>query len=442
MIASTAMPFSLTEIVRAVEAQAERRRLGLLIRVCVSVGLLCAMYVVTVQAIAKWHARRHSSEELRKAIQWDPGNAEYYVDRARILQFSLEGVDINEVIHLQEMATRLRPERAQYWAELAGSYEWAGREEEARHAYERARQLFPNSPEINWKLGNFYIRAARIREALPALQKTLSANAEMRRPAFDLVWRAGVGPQRILQEMIVADAEILLAYLSYLVETQRVDEAGVVWERLLEQQAPFDPRAVFSYFDALIQHERADELKMAWAALMERSRSGAHHRSFDGNLLTNGSFEGEILDGGLDWRVVPVEGAVVSVDSLVFFDGTRALRIRFDGKHNLDYSHVLQYVPVQPNSSYRFMGYLRAQGITTDSGPRFQILDARDPLRLSLSTEGVVGTLNWSLQQLQFKTGPDTHLLLVCLARSPSRMFDNLISGTVWIDHVVLTAAE
>ncbi len=400
------------------------------------------MYMVTVQAIAEWHARRHSLEELRKAIQWDPGNAEYYVDRAHLLQVSLERVDINEVIHLYETATRLSPNRAQYWAELAGSYEWVGREEDARHAYERARQLFPNSPEINWKLGNFYIRAERTHEALQALQKTLSGSPEMRRSAFDLVWRAGVEPRLILQEMILADTEILLAYLNYLVETQLVDEAGTVWARLLEQRAPFEPRAVFPYLDALIRRERVDELRAAWAALMERSHSGARHRSLDGNLIANGSFEDEILNGGLDWRIEPVAGTMVSVDNQIFFDGTRSLRIRFDGGHNVEYSHVLQYVPVRPNSSYRFMGYLRAQGITTDSGPRFQILDARDPSRLSLSTEGVVGTLNWSPQHIQFKTGPETRLLVVRMVRPPSRMFDNLISGTVWIDHVVLTAAE
>jgi tetratricopeptide (TPR) repeat protein len=433
---------SSTETIGAAKVREEKHWLDLLIRVCISAGLLFGVCLVAAQGIAEWHFHQNSSEGLRRAIQWDPGNAEYYVARARILQFSLEGVDINEVIHLQEMATRLSPESAQYWAELAGSNEWAGREEGARYAYERARQLFPNSPEFNWKLGNFYIRTGRIRESLGALQKTLSGNAEMRRPAFDLVWRAGLDSGLILREMIPADPEILLAYLNYLLETQRVDEAGLVWARLLDQKSPLELQAAFPYLDALIRQERLDQLKVAWAALMERSRSGAYHRSFDGNLITNGSFEGEILDGGLDWRVIPVEGADVSVDALIFFDGTRSLRIRFDGQHNLDYSHVFQYVPVQPNSLYRFAGYVRAQGITTDSGPRFEIRDAHDASKLSVSTEGVAGILTWSLQQLQFRTGPKTQSLIVRIVRPQSHAFDGRISGTVWIDRLSLSAVE
>ena len=429
-----------TEIAAAVRA--ERHWLEPLIRIGISTALLYGSYLVAAQAMAEWHFRRHTAAEIQNAIRWNPHNPEYYVARARVLQVSLEGSDINEVIRLYETATRLRPSRAEYWADLAGGYEWAGREQDARRAYERARELFPNSPAINWKLGNFYIRVEKVPEALQALRKTLAGDPEMGRPVFDVVWRAGVNDRRILREMIPPDAKVLLAYLDYLVETQRLDEASAVWKQLLGQATPFEPQEAFPYLDALIQRQRAEELRAAWGTLMERSRSGMQHRSLDGNLITNGSFEAEILNGGLDWRILHVEGAAVGLDSLNPFDGTHALCIQFDGQHNLDYSHVLEYVPVEPNFLYRFSGYIRAERITSDSGPRFQILDAHDASKLSVSTEGVLGTLAWSPQQLQFRTGPDTRLLIVRLVRPPSRLFDGRISGIVWIDRLSLTRVE
>ncbi len=45
--------------------------------------------------------------------------------------FSLLAANVDEVIGLDETATRLSPGRAEYWAELGGSYEWAGRQAEA-----------------------------------------------------------------------------------------------------------------------------------------------------------------------------------------------------------------------------------------------------------------------------------------------------------------------
>ncbi len=436
------MSLSTTQPVAEGRTQAERRWAYLVFRAGISLALLYSIYLVTVQAIAGWHLDRGSPEEIRKATEWDPDNPELYAARARSLQFSIDGKAVNQVIGLYETATRLSPNRAQYWAELGGSYEWAGREEEARRAYERAQELFPNSPEVNWKLGNFYLRIRKTHEALRAFHKTLLGDPQMQAPVFDLAWRAGIDNQDVLREMIPADTASLLAYLDFLVARERLNEASQTWARLLRSGARIEPQAAFPYLDALIRHERVEELEAAWATVLERSRSGLRHWPFDTSRITNGSFEGDILGGGLDWRVLPAEGVIVDVDSRAFFDGVRSLRIRFDGKHNVSYSHVLQYVPVKLNSVHRFIAYVRARNITTDSGPRFQICDAKDASRLSVETEPVTGTRNWSPLQLEFKTGPETRLLVVRVARPPSRMFDNRISGTLWIDRVSLIAVE
>ncbi len=89
----------------------------------------------------------------------------------------------------------------------------------------------------------------------------------------------------------------------------------------------------------------------------------------------NGDFESEPLDGGLDWRVMPMQGVEAATDSSIFYSGTRSLEIRFFDAGNIFYRHVLQFVPVRPNARYRFTAYLRAAGITTDSGLFLQIQD-------------------------------------------------------------------
>jgi hypothetical protein len=137
------------------------------------------------------------------------------------------------------------------------------------------------------------------------------------------------------------------------------------------------------------------------------------------------------------------------VDPSTGVDGRKSLRITFDGSQNLEYVHVLQYVPVIPNTSYKFSVYMRAQGITTDSGPRFVLQDAYDqladvagkaanPPRFSVSTENVTGTSDWSPHQLEFNTTGNTRLLIVKLARPASHKFDNKLAGTIWIARVTL----
>ncbi|MBI4461776.1 MAG: hypothetical protein HY653_02615, partial [Acidobacteria bacterium] len=235
---------------------------------------------------------------------------------------------------------------------------------------------------------------------------------------------------------------IFLDYLNYLVEQNKMEAALGAWSRLLELGLAFEPARAFAYLDGLIRHRRVEELVAAWQALVERHPVVFRRPRYDSNLLLNGDFESEILNGGLDWRVTPVEGVVVRVDSLTFFDGTRSLEIRFDGSRNTVYHHVLQYVPVRPRTLYRFMGYVRAEGITTDSGPRFQLYDVYQPDRFFLSTENVRGTMSWTLEQLEFTTGPETRLLALRLARPPSPKLDNQIAGTAWIDRLSLTPVE
>jgi len=108
----------------------------------------------------------------------------------------------------------------------------------------------------------------------------------------------------------------------------------------------------------------------------------------------------------LDWRVLPTEGTVVSLDSVGVFEGVRALRIIFDGSHDVDYGHVFQYVPVQAKTPYRFSGHMRLQGITTDSGLRFQVRDAYNMDNIFVSSENLVGTSGWLEQHAEFTTLP------------------------------------
>src|SRR6266550_4108398 len=375
-------------------------------RIGLALSLLFCIYLVGRRGIADWYFRQESPTSVQAATQWDRDNPQYY--------------------------------DAHFWSDLGAAYDWAGRTDDALSAFQRALRLFPNSPEINWRFANFAFRAHQTPEALRALQVVLAGNSPAHRDVFRLAVSA-TRDNRAILEMLPPQASVFFDYLNFEMEAGDVTAAEQVWLRLLQLKLPFDLRQTFPYLDALIQHREPGRLVAVWSALAERFPAQIGPLVNNSNLVTNESFEHDILEGGFDWRIVPVDGAVVSMDFQDAFEGARALRIEFDGKRNLDYGHVLQYVAVQPNTQYRFSGALRVKGISTDSGPRFQVFDAFDMGKLFLSTENTVGTSGWSSQHLEFKTNADTHLLIVRVARPPSEKLDNLIGGTVWIDRVNLT---
>jgi tetratricopeptide (TPR) repeat protein len=404
------------------------------LRTSLAVALFYCAYLAFRQGIASWRFRQGSPQSVQSAIKWDPDNPQYYDALAAVMHFLSANTAPEEIVRMDERASRLSPHNAQYWADLGEAQEWAGDKGGALRAFHRAQELFPNSPEINWRVANFYIRSRKTIEGLQALQKVLLGSNVTPQDVFVLATSAAEDDQAILDLVLPPRAPTILEYVNFLSQAGDIDAAQRAWGHLVHLNLPFDLLQTSPFLDALIQDRNLDKLAEAWSILEKRFPERLSRRTPDSNLITNGSFESEILNMGFDWRVVPIEGAVVSVDTLQSCDGGRSLRIEFDGTRNLNYWHVFQFVPVKPRTRYRFSGYIRVEGITTDSGPRFELYDAYEMGQLFVSTKNMIGTSDWSLQQLEFETGDNTDLLIARVGRPLSHKFDNQISGTVWID--------
>ena len=154
--------------------------------------------------------------------------------------------------------------------------------------------------------------------------------------------------------------------------------------------------------------------------------------------MFDGGFEKEITGDGFGWRQRDVEGADFDFDMDMKHSGSRSARLIFDGTKNLLYENLFQEILVSPSTHYRFQGFLRTDGISTDSGMRFEILDAKDPQHVDVITTNETGTQPWTLEQVDFTSGPKTHMVLIRLIRKTSERLDNKLHGTVWIDDVSL----
>ncbi|OFV95864.1 MAG: hypothetical protein A3F68_00970 [Acidobacteria bacterium RIFCSPLOWO2_12_FULL_54_10] len=413
------------------------------LKVVLTLVVCYGAYMAARNGIADWYYRNRTDKSgIEKAIQWAPENPEYHAALARSLQRSLVQESPEKVQQLFEKATQLGPTRTRYWTELGDVYELSGQEDAAVRAYERAKKLFPLSPDVNWRLGNFYIRTGRISEALSTLQKAIIGNSGLRLASFDLAWRAGASEDLILGSLIPPDAEAYLLYNQYLVTIGRLDAAVSAWNRLVALGLTIRHAGAFGYLDALIQARRVDEAGKAWQELLDRGPARLRESNGGESLVTNGNFEADILNGGFDWRVTAVDGAQVSIDTNSAMDGARSLQVLFDGKQNLLYGHILQYVRVKPNTLYHFSGYMRAEAISTDSGPRFEVMDAYSTEKLFMATESLRGTTGWTPLRMEIRTGPDTTLIVVKIARLKSQKFDNQIAGKAWIDRVSLVLAQ
>jgi tetratricopeptide (TPR) repeat protein len=420
------------------ERKAGTRILVLAFRVCVVIVFALAAYFAVRRGVAAWYFSRNDPHDVELAVRWDPQNPQYADALAHLVQFYSENPDPSRGVQLCETATRLSPYDAHYWADLGSAYDRAGRAGDALRAFETARRLFPESPDINWRLANFYVRARRTREALPLLKNVLLAGGVEDRQVFSLASGAGVETEEVTREMLPAQGPIFVDYLNFELAAGNLEAAGEAWSSLLKSGLPFRAADAFPYFDALIREREVDAAAEVWRELADCFPAEIRPRMSSRNLVTNGDFDFPILDGGFDWRVIPTAGATVRIQAADKSGAGGLLRIEFDGTQNPEYGAVLELIRVQPRTRYEFSAETRRDEITTDSGPRFEIFDEYDLKKLFVTTPNEVGSSDWSPIRLSFQTGPDTHLIVVRIARPASGKFDNKISGTLRVRHVTL----
>jgi tetratricopeptide (TPR) repeat protein len=394
-------------------------------------------------AVADQMAHQPTLQNLRLAAQLDPSNSDYHLRLGRLFQYGLADLDADQAMEHFRKATHLSPYNPQSWLDLGAALEFQGKTVEAEACLRRADLMAPNLPAFQWAIGNFFLLHGNVDEAFRHFRIVLAGSSQYNQILFSTAWKASGDADKILTELIPRHIPTEFSYLSYLVSQQRYAEAYSVWKRIMSRAEMFPPTQAAGYIDSLIRAHRPIEAHQVWTDLLQKGILKATYANPGQNLLTNGGFEDDLLKMGFDWRITTVEGTSATLDRTTFHSPGHALLIQFSGKQNVHYRHVFQYVHVIPGRRYRLQGFMKSEGITTDSGPRLEVRDAYDPAAPPERSEDLTGsTGGWSLVALDFKTGPQTELIVVAVTRLPSRKLDNLIVGKVWVDDLSLTAVS
>jgi tetratricopeptide (TPR) repeat protein len=411
-----------------------RRSLFLILIVLAPAGLIFGAGKAWLAA--HWAASSNPDAWFR-AAKLEPGNAEYWHRLGLLEEWDFERGDPHQAILYLRRATETNPRSDMDWMDLASAYESVGKMAPAQEAFERAKTAYPASAEVAWRYGSFLVRRGGLSEAFAEIRRALATDPNLTFEALSECWKASADVPRILHEVLPAEARYYLTALDYFLAHHQADAALTVWNGLLALKQRFEMQRAVPLVDELISEGRFEEAQRAWQQALVAT-NWPQYQTGDSSLVFNGGFEGDLLNGGFDWRKDAISGAAFSLDSGVVHSGEHSLRIAFDGSTNLDFAQFRQWVPVEPSRRYRFQAYVRTEAISTDSGIRFALYDVFHPAALQILTANLLGTHPWSVVETELTTNPETRLLAIVLRRIPSGKFDNKLRGTVWVDDVAL----
>lgn len=376
-----------------------------------------------------------SEENLLRATRLAPSNPDPYYRLGLFYQWDIRHTDLRESAQSFRKAIERNPLEQEYWLNLAKICQRTGERTASEGALENAVTVFPTSYRGRWVTGNLLLLQGDFEKALPHFSYLLAHYPNQSSTVYDVLEKAASDSEFVLERIVPKDPSSFRQYLSYLYETGDKDSVRKAWAKRSSFGYQADREQTLRHIEFLISRGELNEAFQVWKARLQEEGLSAFS---DSNLITNGGFEkDQILGGGFDWKIEKVPGAEVSFDPSVAFEGKRSLKIVFNGKENVDFHHVYQFLPLKSDTEYVLRANVKTQAVTTKSGLKIEVIGIGQAFQ-SLS-EALTGDNEWRELIVSFRTPAPLQGGLVRIGRDKTDKFDRIISGTVWIDQVSLT---
>ncbi len=399
-----------------------------------ALSLAAAAYIALAAAafLATHFSVDPDAARLQRAAWLDPGNAEYPY---RIGRYQLlAGQSPQAAIPWLEKAVALNSHSAKYWLDLAIARQSIGDTDSERTALQHALAADPRTPDVAWQAANLYLVQGSLDAAMREFRVVMQNDPSRAPEAISLCWKMHPDIDSLLATVVPAN--VYDSFLELLISKNQPDAAAKLWDKMFSAQQPLDRSILFGYMRYLIARQDAAQASIVWQQAANLSGLAAYQASSE-NLLINGDFSMPVLNGGFDWMHQPVTGVSLALDPNDAHSSPQSLRITFEGPGISD-AGIRQLVPVDPNTTYEFSGFHKAEDMGGAGGPKFAIQDLYRETEFYMSDD-LRNSDFWRKVDGTFMTGPDTHLVVLRIARIPE---GSPIKGKLWIDGLQLVRTD
>lgn len=392
-------------------------------------GILYGVCVST-RYLGSYFGKKADSASLRRAIKLDPWNAEYRYSLGRYF-FLIQGATA-EAIPAYEAAVRLNPQVARYWLALASAYETQGDAERQQQALEKAVAADPKTPDVAWQAANLYVVRGESEKALQELRIVVENDSSLGMAGLHLA-RHIADTDTILHRVLPPNPQSYYAFLEILASQHQTADAIQAWNQLIQLRQPIEKRRVFEYVNYMVAQREVDQARLAWEEAADLSGLSAYQPS-PANLVVNGDFSLDVLNGGFDWLYQKSKLVSLALDPTQFHEGHRSLRLVFDAR-SIEDAGIRQLIPVEPNTTYEFSAYFKAEDIEGAGGPRFVFQELYGG-KMYYASDELKDADFWKPVSGGFTTDNQAKLLVLRIQRFPA---GSPIKGTLWVDGLRLT---
>ena len=297
---------------------------------------------------AAYFSGRPDLASLQRAVRWQPGNADY---RHRLGRYFFL------VQRSPEAAVRVLPRRrcaestsGPLLVRSGGGLSAAGRYRISRkQPWSAAWWPIPTTPDLAWEAGNFYLVQGETDKALREFRVVMESDPSLTPAALKLCWRVKPDMDALLRDVVPPNADSLRQFSGFphlpkgdRGGRQSLDAAG------RNCASPWPGPLAFTYIRYLVGQHEVDQARLVWQQAATLCGLSAYQPSPE-NLVVNGDFSLNVLNGGFDWQYHQSKEVSLALDPTQSHGGHRSLLITFDAR-TIDDAGIGQLVPVKPST--------------------------------------------------------------------------------------------
>jgi hypothetical protein len=328
-----------------------------------------------------------------------------------------------------ENVVKLSPNDFRWWIELGRAQEQAENIVNAEKAFLQAVNLAPNYSFPRWQLGNFYLRQNRTDEAYGELRKAAETNVIYRDQVLSIAWDFFDKDVSKLEQVAGDSPTVRAGLAKFYAVKERPEDSLRMWNTLSEEDKEANADAAKVIAQALYD-------KRFYRQAIEFIRQLGIEPDAQNQTFQNAGFEkpiGDFKEVYFGWRIPPIEKMEVKLDPTQKFEGSRSLRVTFNGYTNPSLYNIYQIVTVEPSARYRLSFRLRTENLKSGGTPELEIYNAIDEKSIVTSSSFPIGTNDWQQIKIDFSAPQNAEAVGIRTVRAFCGSNCPIV-GTFWYD--------
>ncbi len=332
-----------------------------------------------------------------------------------------------------ETVVKLSPYDFQWWIELGRAREQVDDFAGAEKAYVRAVEIAPSYTYPRWQLGNFYLRQNRAEEAFNELKKSAETSALYRDQVFSIAWDYYEQDTARLERLMGDTPSVRAGLARYYAGKERPVDSLRLWNTLSDEDKQTNSAISKVIAQALFE-------KRFFRQAVEFVRQIGIETTAKAETVQNGDFEKPLTDANesyFGWKISTIGKMDVKPDPTKKHQGSRSLRVSFNGFTDPTLFNILQYVVVESGEKYQLSFWLRTENLRSAGMPRLEVNNANDDRNIITSKPFPAELKEWQQVKLVFTAPQNAQAVAIRTTRDFCGA-DCPIFGTFWYDDFLL----